>query len=122
MAKKREFRFGWCATEHHGRCRGALRRPRTDETEPVVLCTCPCHIGQDVAPPEELAPRVDGNKARKSWLEQCWSDIVVYQDVEIECDEDEYKSVAASLRRMADGAEFVIKTRYSDGKLRVRVL
>jgi hypothetical protein len=79
-------------------------------------------VGQDVAPPEELAPRVDGNKARKSWLEQCWSDIVVYQDVEIECSEDEYKSVATSLRRMAEGAEFVIKTRFTDGKLRVRVV
>jgi hypothetical protein len=122
MAKSQVFAFGWCTAGNHQHCRGALRRPQETPEENLVYCACPCHDGQDVTPPEVLQPKVNEYQERKLWFENTWSDLIVYQDIEIETTEDEYKSVSAKLRSMAVDANVVIKTRFSDGKLRVRVV
>lgn len=116
MTKSQEFVFGWCAADNHQHCRGAIRRPPQDgpdgPVEAVQLCTCHCHAGQDVAPPEEYQRPLTQHERLAKEVDGWFSNLVVHQHLDIPCPPEDKTSITNRIRGAAKKGGVVIKTRY----------
>ena len=123
MAKKlsNEFVFGWCVTEHHHMCRGALHRPPQDGVAALCLCDCNCHIGQDVKPPEAIVKSLSNREMLAKEMDDWWSMLVVNNAIEIEADEGERLSIQNRFRAESKKYNMTIKTKYKEGFVCVRL-
>jgi hypothetical protein len=104
MKKPKRFKTGFCDAGNHSHCRGAIRRPGDE----AMFCTCTCHRGQEVAPPEEYVRPVSEEERLAREMDELFSQLVVRGQIDIPCSEDGYRSVA--------------RTRYVEDSLRVRVV
>jgi hypothetical protein len=116
-----KFKTGWCASDNHSHCRGALNNP--GGRDKVWYCDCRCHRGKEVAPLEEpeervLNPRIEQQKITDDWVGQC----IIHGHIEIPVsDQKTATSIQGRIVRTANKGTVKITTRYVDGEVRCKV-
>lgn len=126
------FVFGHCRDGFHDNCPGALRQPdlsavvRADGTitreaqiNRVRLCTCDCHEGREIKPPEPIVRELVAGKRDRKLADQLGDTLQADGVVTIDAPSDERELTNAKQRLYNVARKRAIKVRVfvEDGKL-----
>ena len=117
MRKLKAFKLGWCVTDHHGLCRGAVNNP--GGTEKVFHCSCRCHRGKTVTPVEEIVHAPKKGSRHPEQLEEFISKLLAFGRVEVDLpeNESEIQPIRSRMNNAGTKAQVRVRTKIEGSKI-----